>query len=238
MIVARITPAEVETAYPNPSRIDCYTCHQIHVRYTSEDWTLTTTDPVIIYAFDDVTYDGGTGNICANCHQPRRQIEEANNGIIEVTSTFWGPHHGPNSTLLLGIGGAGEVEGSPSAHYSTVEDTCVTCHLGENDDHSLEPNIVTCQGCHADAETYDINGLQTEIQAKLAELEEALIAMDMLESDGENRYPIPGTYQVTESQALWNYIFIGVEDSSFGVHNPTYTKALLDWSIDALNQRQ
>jgi hypothetical protein len=33
---------------------------------------------------------------------------------------------------------------------------------------------------------------------------------------------------------LWNYIYISHEDESMGVHNPGYTRALLDWSIEAL----
>ncbi len=41
--------------------------------------------------------------------------------MIEVTSTHWGPHHGPQSAMLLGwSAGAGDVTGNPSAH----------CHAG------------------------------------------------------------------------------------------------------------
>ena len=60
-----------------------------------------------MYAFGE-TYDGGAGNLCGNCHQPRRAIADADaDGNIEITSTHWGPHHGPQTAVLLGIGGAG-----------------------------------------------------------------------------------------------------------------------------------
>ena len=85
--------------------------------------------------------------------------------MITGISEHWGPHHGPQSAMLLGI--AGSVEGSPSAHYSTVENTCVGCHVGEGANHSFEPNVAACQACHADAENFDINGLQTDVQAQL-----------------------------------------------------------------------
>jgi hypothetical protein len=203
MVAAGLNPSEVEAGDPDPTRQDCRACHQIHVTYTSEDWALETTDPVDFYAFEGVTFDGGEGNLCATCHQPRRQIAEADaDGNVEVTSTHWGPHHGGQGAMILGIAGAGDVEGSPSAHYSMVEDTCVACHMGEGDNHTFEPDEAACQACHADAEDFDINGTQF--------------------------IPAPEAY------ALWNWIFIAHEDGSLGVHNPAYTRALLEASLEAL----
>jgi len=201
--------------------------------YTGEDWALTTTDPVTLYAFEGVTFDGGEGNLCANCHQPRRQIAEADaDGNIEVDSTHWGPHHGPQSAMLLGVGGAGEVEGSPSAHASMVENTCVSCHLGEGAGHTFEPSVAACQSCHADIEDFDVGGAQTEVDGLLEELKTALVAKGLWSEEEDE--PVVGTYPAAQAQALWNYILIAVEDSSHGVHNASYTKALLEASIAAL----
>jgi hypothetical protein len=176
-VAAGLHPDQVEEGDPNPTRQDCRACHQIHVTYTSEDWALETTDPVGFYAIEGVTYDGGEGNLCANCHQPRRVIAEPDaDGNVEVTSTHWGPHHGGQGSMLLGVAGAGDVEGSPSAHYQMVEGTCVACHMGENYSHTYEPDVAACQACHADAENFDINGTQTEVQEGLDTLEQALIA--------------------------------------------------------------
>jgi hypothetical protein len=201
----------------------------IHTSYTAADWALTTTEPVVLYAFEETTYDGGAGNLCGVCHQPRRQIADPDtDGNIEVTSTHWGPHHGPQTAMLLGIGGAGDVEGAPATHYS-VENTCVACHLGEDDNHLFEPNAAACVECHAGAEDFDVNGAVTEVEGLIVELEELLVAKGMWED-----HPVVGFYPAAEAQALWNYIFVAVEDSSMGIHNPNYTKALLQASIEAL----
>lgn len=231
MIAAGLNPGSMEAGDPNPTRQDCRTCHAIHTTYTSDDWALETTDPVDLYAFEGVTFDGGKGNLCANCHQPRRQIAEAVDGMIEITSTHWGPHHGPQSSMLLGIGGAGVTEGSPSTHALMVEDTCVTCHLGEGDNHTFEPEVEACQACHADAEDLDINGVQTEVQAMLDELEEGLIALGWLDEEG---HPTVTSIPEDQAAALWNWILVAHEDKSLGVHNPAYTKALLEAGLAAL----
>jgi hypothetical protein len=230
MVAAGLNPGGVEAGDPNPTRQDCRACHQIHTSYTGEDWALETTDPVVLYALEDATFDGGMGNLCANCHQPRRAME-ATDGIVNWSSTHYGPHHGPQSAILLGIGGAG-VEGSPSPHALVVEDTCVTCHIGEGGNHTFAASVTACQACHADAEDFDINGVQTEVQAMLDELKGALAAKGML--DEEEDEPVVGEYPEAEAVALWNYITIAHEDGSLGVHNPAYTEALLEASLAAL----
>ena len=229
MVAAGGTPDQVEEAPLVSSKTNCRTCHEIHTTYTGEDLALVTTDAVTLYASGE-TFDGGKGNLCANCHQPRRQIEAAVDGMIEVTSTHWGPHHGPQSTMLLGLGAAG-VEGSPSAHSVMVEDTCVACHVGEAKDHSMEPSVSACVACHAEAEDFDINGVQTEVEEMVAEVGEMLVAKGLLDEEG---HPVVGSYPEAEASALWNYIYIVFEDASSGVHNAAYTKAMLEAALEAL----
>jgi hypothetical protein len=212
--------------------VDCRACHEIHTSFTAADWALSTTDPVTFLAFEDVTFDGGQGNLCVNCHQARRAVDEADaDGNVEITSTHWGPHHGPQSNMLYGLAGGGDVEGSPSAHATMVEDTCVACHLGEGDNHTFEPDVSACTECHADAEDFDINGLQTEVQENLDLLEEALLAKGWLDEEG---HPAVEAIPAPEAYALWNWIYIAHEDKSLGVHNPAYTKALIEASLAAL----
>jgi len=229
MVAAGLRPDEVEAGDPNPTRQDCRTCHQVHTSYTEADWALETTAPVTLYAFEDKTYDGGKGNLCATCHQPRRMIAAPDaDGNIAVTSTHWGPHHGPQSAMLLGTGGAGDVPGSPSFHYRLTTDTCVSCHIGPDMVHTFEAVESTCLDCHAEDE--DLAGAQAAIEAQLTELH------DLLEAKGlyHDGHPVVGTYPAAQAEALWNYIFIAVEDASLGTHNPPYTKALLEASIAAL----
>jgi hypothetical protein len=223
---------DVKSADANPSRIDCRTCHQIHTTYTKDDWALETTDPVALYAVQGATFDGGMGNLCANCHQQRSAFPAAKDGKVSVTNTHWGGHHGPEAALLLGVGGAG-VEGKPSPHYQTVKDTCVTCHLGgagPNADHHFMPVVANCVACHADATSLDIDGKQTEIKDKLAQVAKALQAKGLLDKDG---VVVVGAYPEAQAAALWNYLFI-LEDKSDGVHNITYANALLDSALASL----
>ncbi|HAV76391.1 MAG TPA: hypothetical protein DCX53_03460 [Anaerolineae bacterium] len=228
MVAEGSTPNKWEGDFSDVTHQDCRTCHQIHTTYTSEDWALESTAEVPLFAFENVSYDGGNGNLCGICHQPRR-VFTLTDGLADVNSTHWGPHHGPQTAVLMGIGGAGEpAEGKPAAHYSMIENTCVSCHLGENDNHTFLPSVAACKDCHTDAENFDINGLQTDIDAMIVELGELLEARGLWQ-DG---HPVVGKYSEEEGAALWNYILIAVEDSSRGVHNPSYTKALLEWSIE------
>ena len=233
MVAAGLAPDEVEVGDPNPTRQDCRACHNIHVTYTADDWSLETTEPVELYAFEGVTFDGMSGNLCANCHQPRRTMVVADDGTVDVNSTHWGPHHGPQSAMMLGVGGAG-VEGSASEHYDWVENTCVTCHTS-NGNHSFEAALDTCLECHEDAENFDIDGVQTTVDGLVVELQDALVAKGLLEGDEEHGFhPVVGVYPEAEAGALWNYILIVIEDGSHGVHNGPYTIELLESSIAAL----
>jgi hypothetical protein len=232
MVVAGLNPGSVTAGDPEPTRQDCRTCHQLHTSNTVVDWALTTTDPVALFAFEDVTYDGGKGNLCATCHQPRRGVNEAVDGQIAITSTHWGPHHGPQSAMLLGIAGAGDVVGGPMVHYTGVEGTCVGCHMGKGANHRFEANVAACQGCHSGAENFDINGTQSEIQALLDELEEGLIGLGWLDEEG---HPTVASIPEAQAAALWNWIYIAHEDKSGGVHNPAYTRALLQAGLAALD---
>jgi hypothetical protein len=232
MVAQGLRPNQVEAGDPNPTRQDCRTCHQVHTSYTEADWALETTAPVTLFAFgEDVTFDGGKGNLCANCHQPRRTIAAPDpNDNIAVTSTHWGPHHGPQSAMLLGIGGAGDIKGTPSFHAKMVPDTCVTCHIGPDMRHTFEAVTSGCSDCHG--EDFDLDSKQAEIEALIVELH------DLLEAKGlyHDGHPVVGVYPAAQAQALWNYIFITVEDASLGVHNPSYTRALLEASIADLKQ--
>jgi hypothetical protein len=233
MVAAGQNFTEVESGDANPTHQDCRTCHQIHTTYTSEDWALETTEPVT-QVVSGLTFDGGAGNLCANCHQARRYLanfaSSTTEGSYDAVTRF-NPHLSVQGDILLGSGGAG-VEGQPGAHYSMVENTCVGCHMGEGDSHLMEPQLATCQECHADAESYDVNGAQTAVDERMAELATALQAAGLIDEEGT---PVEQTIDEAQATALWNYETI-IEDASRGVHNPTYINAMLDAAFEALGQ--
>ncbi len=225
-MVATGTGMEDGKDNPNPSPQNCRTCHQIHTTYTKADFALRTTAPVTLFASGE-TFDMGDGNLCASCHQPRRLGPEEGGGDYEITSTHWGPHHGPQSTVLLGISAYG-VSDSTGTHYQVVSDGCPVCHMA-NDDHTLAASTAGCQSCHAELDTLDLNGVQTEISALFDELGELLEAAGVLH-DG---HPNPGTYTEAQAGAAWNWMIV-YEDNSFGVHNPAWTKAILEKGIELM----
>lgn len=233
-IAAGLSPAELESGDPNPTRQDCRACHQIHTTFTAADFALEITDPVTFYAIPDSTYDGGDGNLCVNCHQPRRDFPTAEDGVISGISSHWGPHHGPQSAMLLGVGGS--VEGSPSAHYSVVEDTCIGCHMGPDRVHTFEPEVANCQACHQGAEDFDINGVQTQVQALLDQVGDLLVAEGVLSDTTADGHPIVTEAPENVALALWNWIYVAHEDQSLGVHNSDYAIALLEAALEALGQ--
>ncbi len=226
MVATGVGIGDLEEAPANPSPQNCRTCHEIHTTYTAADWALKTTAPVTLLASGE-TFDMGDGNLCATCHQPRRLGPEEGGGDYEITSTHWGPHHGPQSTVLLGISAYG-VPDATSIHYTLVADGCPVCHMAD-DNHTLAASTAGCQSCHAELDTLDRNGVQTEIKALFDELGELLEAAGLLH-DG---HPNPGTYTEEQAGAAWNWMIV-YEDNSRGIHNPSWIKAILEKGIELM----
>jgi hypothetical protein len=227
-IAAGLSPDKVKEGETNPTPPNCRTCHQIHTTYTQSDYTLRATSPVTLY-ISGKTFDFGEGNLCANCHQPRMAGQATGGGDVKVDTNRWGPHHGPQTASFLGIGGW-NVNSAVSPHYTVVKQGCPACHL-PNTNHQMVPDISVCQGCHKGATNFDIDGVQTDVKAKLAQLQKLLEAKGLL----KNGSPVVGTYPNAQAGALWNYISV-MEDRSSGVHNAAYLKAMLQAGIDAMSK--
>jgi hypothetical protein len=232
-----------------PTRIDCGTCHSFHETLElaeSPDYALRTTDPVELLMYraaglDPVTVDFGDGsNLCANCHQPRTASPIGDeNGEFKVTSTHYGPHHGPQTTIAKGLGGY-EFEGVdfPNQTPHTTGSSCVTCHMHESN-HMFEPSLASCNTteCHnGEITTLADNTRQVSVENLLTSLRDELAEAGLLEEDIETGefHPVVGTYPVDQVGALYNYETI-LDDRSMGVHNFKYVEALLQSSIAVFN---
>jgi hypothetical protein len=235
---------EVEAGDANPTHQDCRTCHQIHVTYTSADWALETNAPVTTVT-SGATFDGGSGNLCANCHQARRYLagfaaKDAAGVVIPdkfaPTSRF-NTHYSVQVDTLMGtvdVNAPLGVDGKPGAHYSMVENTCVGCHMGESAAHGFEPQLAACVACHADAESIDVNGAVTAFEEKVALLHDALVAEGLMNDDGTNVLKDgdgdPVQLDPKPAAALFLYHMIE-EDGSNSVHNPSYFNSLVDAAL-------
>ena len=228
-----------------PTNITCNTCHDTHDTFDFEtdgtDYALRTKIPVALLIDKNSFIDfGNSSNVCANCHQPRTgpPVDDGT-GNFEIANSFgrYGPHHSPQSTMLAGIAGYETLTGSyPTAGSSThnTAGACTLCHMVEKDGvaaHDWVPTIEGCQECHTSLTSFDFNGVQTDVLAKMETLKGLLETNGLIDASGAS---IDGTYPIGHVGALYNYKTV-LEDQSNGVHNPAYTLALLDESIAAFN---
>jgi len=107
------------------SEIGCFTCHAPH---ETGNFSLRKTDKVTLA--NGVIFDREKANLCANCHQARRNAKDEVKART-IPSDSWGAHHGPQSDMLLGTNGyefPGKSYGK-SAHAFLPKANCVTCHM-------------------------------------------------------------------------------------------------------------
>lgn len=232
---------EVDPPYDMVSAIHCFTCHAPHER---GDLTLRVDDAYTLA--DGTVFDHGAANLCANCHHSRTDASAITDG--QITSRYWGPHHGPQADLLTGTGGY-EYSGvtyETSPHASAVEDGCIGCHMGNPrthigykigghsfnmmDEESGDDLSGICanESCHPSAEDFDYDNAQTIVDSLLDSLGVMLLAEGLI--DGTD-HPVTDTLDGDVAGAVYNFVLVH-EDRSEGIHNFKYIKGLLDSSID------
>jgi len=241
----------------HPSQISCYTCHNIHKSYSDDDWTLTKPGAQkldVQYNGADIIWDKGSSNQCVSCHQERpvSPAPVVNGPDFAITSSRIGPHHGPNSNLILGKHPF-ELPGTdhPANGHSTSKG-CVTCHMAtpygyqagghsmslKYDSHGTELRLLTgCATCHDigsspyTAFNNKIEELQEEVAQLLEDLEVQLTAAGIYNPSTE--LAKTGTFKANAVLAYLNFNTVK-EDRSLGMHNPEYIKSLLVKSIESM----
>lgn len=248
---ASSTAAEIEDPLPQ----NCYTCHRIHRTYTDDDWGFTQEQPVTTWVGGH-TLDFGKANLCISCHQTRIYSpalpDPTTGGTVNITSSRYGPHYGPQGVMLAGLNGynvAGPLPYENSAHTlllaNNVRHACVQCHMGnaqgtESGGHTFrviseegDINTDACVECHTDPDVLLdlVADRQGQIDARLEELRLLLVDRGLL--NGTTDLAITGTFEGHEAGALFNYKYVQ-DDFSRGVHNFKYANALLVNSIAAM----
>lgn len=92
-------------------------------------------------------------------------------------------------------------------------------------------NLSGCKvtGCHPNAESFDIDGDQTEVEGLLVTLQDQLAAAGILDLNTMLLVK-KGKYAQADLAVYWNFVLIE-SDRSMGVHNYKYTRDVLEVSI-------
>jgi len=229
--------------------ITCAVCHNPHDA-TNEHQVRTVT-PVRLQNGVEVNFD--LGNICANCHQSRRNAVT----YVQRYSDRFGPHYCNQSDMVAGTNAieyGREIESTP--HGRIIENGCVGCHMssGPEDpnapgylklgDHSFAmksddgaEHIEACVRCHDDidrsfddigVDDWDGDGRQESAKAEIQGLMTALAML--LPPVGEPTVVVTNRYTSAQLRAAYNYKFVE-SDGSGGLHNPGYAKGLLQAAL-------
>ncbi len=257
------------------------TCHQVTdtndphrtgLAYTAGSFPLrvptAATDQAMIEKSPDKTAVTGTpagakstSNTCMWCHRSRKDVTNYIGADSPLTSTYWGPHEGPQTDVYSAVGGyqfAGKTYGT-STHQQKLG--CADCHMpnvetnGMAANHSFYAQVRACTTCHAGATNFDVSGGQSQVKAALFELQKALNEVGYLTRGTIAPYPglttaeladghfeadktRPGTLHLTADQAgaLYNYLILA-RGSAKGVHNPKYVKQLIFDSYFAITMQ-
>ena len=204
--------SSTSTGFSNATPVSCYTCHSIHTAFDSTDLKLKGTGPITAIIDSSLTINKGNSNLCINCHQSRvlnvtnitkgQAVAKLKNAVatdtISITSSRFGPHHGPQGNLYAGQGLSGAFEIAGSATYSNGAHgsaSCIKCHMADSKTgvqaggHSMNVsyfasstattktlNTNGCTSCHADATvlTTLIKTSSTELNGLMSQLKTIL----------------------------------------------------------------
>lgn len=256
-----------------PTAIRCSTCHSNHSSLEDDISAPMVTEAAVTAITDGTSIIDfeGVSNLCANCHQSRRNADYYDKEIVAktydrkftgddiatystaaigpagtsvldgdtlrvtfdvpvenvyISSTHAGPHYGAQSNTIVGIGGFG----ASSINDDHKGAGCVTCHMGITGDteggHSWWPNVENCIECHEGLTDFDNNGVQTEVETRMAAIAAKLESIHAVHIDAGEVHPMYASIPRAEFEAFWNYMIV-MEDRSMGVHNPGYIKTLL-----------
>jgi hypothetical protein len=245
----------------DPAPVNCRTCHQIHKTYTAADYALTSTAAFTLQAGGaTVDLGPGSGNLCGQCHQARSTspMPAVGGPNVTVTSSRYGWHYSPVTQVIAGRG-AFEFAGSyapkhtgPDVHGQVDKNPklCANCHMSEGygvrsgghtfkmgyegTNGALTPNVTSCQACHGDrVANFDYGNLQSQTKGLLDQIGDELTRIGIRRPG--THYAVAGSYPGDVAAGFLNW-YMFLEDKSFGVHNPLYTKYILSNTLETLKK--
>ena len=169
--VAVATGTEVQA--DDFTNFNCFTCHAPH---SDGNLTVRLEDAQSIPG--GYTYDKGSSNTCAYCHQSRDAVEvSVPPGAANITfaNNRWGPHHSIHADVFLGVNGY-EYDGytyTNSWHTTGIDEGCVTCHMSDKNTNAMVgghtfsmvgefheeevENLAACTKCHEAFESFNVD---------------------------------------------------------------------------------
>lgn len=223
---------------------NCKSCHTLHDDDNVGNFTydVLVTDPPETLTDVDISFGENVAtNLCLQCHQPRRDLtaydETPENGAdsVSITSSHAGPHYGQMGSNLFGFGaddrnGSVALDQGAMAHATSAN--CVSCHMGDNDNHNFTAVAGNCEPCHSGASDIDINGAATKMHDAIVLIEAELVARGWYSVDGDGlssnaSSSTPLNMSGPEFTAFWNYNIIHADHGAF-YHNPPYAKAIIN----------
>ena len=149
--------------------------------------------------------------LCTSCH--KMDCGCAGAGVI----------HQSQSEMFMGRLGAG-VKLMPAKHAKIMKKRCIYCHMAKDDTktiakhggHTFKADYSTCSRCHENM-NIQIKQHKTDIQKKMAKVKMMLDSATDFESKAYK-------------DAKLNYDMVN-GDAGFGMHNPLYAQALLNYAL-------
>ncbi len=258
-VIQNIRGEASEAPYVEGAAVTCAACHDPHD--ATNEHQLRKVSNVTLNDETTVVSEGGLGKLCMNCHLSRRDAEE----YVTKYHSHFGPHHSNQTDMLVGANAIEFGLSMPeTGHIKAVEDACVTCHMAEqpkeNKDEGISKvgshtfsmvstvgtdttyNVEICQGCHGSeiekfedvkaSSDYDGDGT---IEGAVAEVEGLMHQLGMLLPPlDEPGVSVAKDYTPVQLKAAYNYEFVD-DDASHGVHNTSYTVAILKAAIQAIS---
>lgn len=241
-------------AQEDMNAVTCAVCHDPHRRTDNaaapedgKDYQLRYVQ--VAYPTPSDVSDDATNpdrfNLCGQCHHSRGK---------DWQTTSRPPHHSHQSNVYMGEmpipdGTDSLVDNDRSIHAFAAKQ-CTTCHMGQEDYVSEEEPAVTghlfhidmtaCSavGCHPSTAiaSADMATLQTEVQDRLDDIYARLGDPATWEYESNDGPDEAGQALLSDEIKQIRFLYYyTLNDTSLGVHNPQYVKAMLDKAEDLLD---
>lgn len=230
--------------------IGCASCHDPHSDANTHQLRKVSS-VTLMNGFE--TPDAGTGSLCMNCHQSRREATS----YTKQWASHYSPHYGTQTDMFYGQNAVqfGDNTITGISTHTQLADACVTCHMSAatgdaayllgshtwkmsmtDSTGTVTENVGVCESCHGPMSTFDdikapedydgngkVEGVQTEVKGMLAKLA-AMLPKDNTGAVSTDSADIAGNPSYLK--AVYDYLYV-VNDGSYGVHNAKYTFAIL-----------